>query len=163
MGLPRIQIATKTLQALIKLPPRQQSVLVELLKARNMHRRPPATSYVSYMEITDATEMKLRTARRTIQELKVSGWIREVSRRIEAGVTSFQYEIPRVQDDLETSFTIVNNVEENAGIEGVFEYEGKFWRKGGHVEFQSRSATSRIWADNPNPPEAVVEHFAQNG
>ena len=161
MSLPRLIFATTTVKAFIELPKRHQAILTELLSHRNMHNKPLCpTSYLSYQVIADATQLKAVTVRRELRELIKADWITEVSYRHNDGVREFQFDIHKVREELSASFDIVDNAEENANIEGVFEHDGKFWRQGGFLEFQSRLSTSRLWADNPNPPPEVVEHFA---
>ena len=158
MPLPRLTIASQTLQDFIDLSRAEQKIIKYLLTRRSMNIRPAhPTAYMTYQEIADATGLKVRSIVNSISTLKRQGWITE------SGYIPHQQGEPRKHRWVlnKVNADMVDTYRAEAVESETYRHDNREWRVGGALGYQFRRIGSRRWADVYEVPEPVSTFFAE--
>ena len=170
-SLNRVTFAFDTLREFISLSSAKQKILLLLLGNRNMRDKPLRPShYFSYSEIAERTGLKEGSVRVLMISLDNDNWVEKVRQRKQYTVdgrleTQHSWSVIKVILGLAK----VYEEDDEAGNEAVdpddtpsiFLHDGKFWRQGGELGWQSRKQSSRLntWSDTMLAPDPVIEYF----
>ena len=177
-SLNRVTFATDTLREFIALSAAKQKILLLLLGNRNMREKPLRPSrYFSYSEVAERTGLKESSVRVLIIALSRDNWIEAVNQRKQYTVdgrleTQYRWSVIKVILGLARAYKAETEVDlEDGGTDdvaeapGIFLHEGRFWRQGGELGWQSCKQDSRArvrtWADTMLAPDAVLEYFGE--
>ena len=170
-SLNRVTFAFDTLREFISLSSAKQKILLLLLGNRNMREKPLRPShYFSYSEIAERTGLKEGSVRVLMISLDNDNWVEKVRQRKKYTVdgrleTQHSWSVIKVILGLAKAYADNDEVDDEAidtdEAPGIFLHDGKFWRQGGELGWQSRKQDARLhtWSDTMLAPDPVIEYF----
>ena len=174
-SLNRVTFDTETLREFIALSTAKQKILLLLLGNRNMREKPLCPSrYFSYSEIAERTGLKEGSVRVLMITLDTENWVEKVNQRKRYTVDGrlemqYRWSVIKVILGLAKTYKeeeAAENVEtfDTEDTPGIFLHDGRFWRQGGQLGWQSRKqgARSHNWTDTMLAPDSVIEYFEGN-